>query len=649
MSVLAACKKGTQGSFMNFKIHARLLHPRFCSLYLFAGIFIISSTALRTVLLWESITNIGWAPLTLIKIYAVGLFYDLNACSYIMLPSAVYLTLASDKSFHSGVNRWLTRLTLAAATFIVLFDVTAEWFFWQEFESRFNFIAIDYLVYTREVVNNITQSYPVKSIIGLLLLVSVIAPLLSRKILRYAFASVSSFKQRLPAGAAVIMLPILSFVFIGSSTADVSANRYANELSQNGLFDLVAAFINNSLDYSDFYVTADNYEVFGHVRELLKEPDSRFIGSNVFDINRQITNDAKPRQYNLIILTVESLSSEFLEMSKNGAPLTPNLNALEKDGLVFTNLYATGTRTVRGLEAIALSVPPIPGQSIIKRPHNENLFSIGTVLAANGYDLKFIYGGRGYFDNMNYFFANNGFQTIDQTDFGRSEIHFKNAWGVCDEDLYTRVLREADISSRQRKPFCSIVMTTSNHRPFTYPQTIDIPSGSGRLGAVKYTDYAIGEFLKQAEQKPWFDDTYFVIIADHCASSAGKTDLPVNKYHIPLIIYAPKLVQAAHIDKLASQIDVAPTLLDLLGISYESKFFGADLLKSDPHRALVSTYQKLGLFNGNKLSVLEPKKLTQMFDVDTRNGSQSPTAQEKNLLLDAISYYQSASYLFEYH
>jgi phosphoglycerol transferase MdoB-like AlkP superfamily enzyme len=634
---------------MNMKIYAKFLHPRFYSLYLFAGIFLLASFILRTVLLWESVTSIGWSPLTVIKIYTIGLFYDVNVCFYITLPSAIYLTLASDKSFHSGLNRWLTSISLAAATFIVLFDVTAEWFFWQEFESRFNFIAIDYLIYTQEVINNIVQSYPVKPIIALLLLASATIPFFSRKVLSQAFASISSFKQRLPGGAVIVMLPMLSYLFIGSTTFNISRNRYANELSQNGLFDLMAAFINNSLDYTDFYVTQDNTGVFRHVRELLKEPDSRFINDNVSDIARRVTNEAKAKQYNLIILTIESLSEEFLTMAQNNGPLTPNLNTLEKDSLLFTNFYATGTRTVRGLEAITLSVPPIPGQSIIKRTHNENLFSIGTVLGKNGYDLKFIYGGRGYFDNMNYFFAHNGFETIDQTDFARNEIRFKNAWGVCDQDLYAKVLKEADKCFERHKPFCSIVMTTSNHRPFTYPQVIDIPSGSGRKGAVKYTDYAIGEFIQQAKRKPWFEDTYFVIIADHCASSAGKTDLPVSKYHIPFIIYAPKLLQPAQVDKLASQIDAAPTLLSLLGISYESKFFGQDLLKTDPQRAFVSTYEELGLFAENKLIILEPKKKCQTYDVDIRDGKQTIAVQDYALLSDAIAYYQSASYSFKHH
>ena len=163
--------------------------------------------------------------------------------------------------------------------------------------------------------------------------------------------------------------------------------------------------------------------------------------------------------------------------------------------------------------------PPTPGQSILRRPGNEGLFTIGSIFQDAGFDTRFIYGGYGYFDNMNNFFGNNGFDITDKG--GRFEpgdhftgarniiddqyIHFANAWGICDEDLYDAVIRDADVRYAKQQPFFDFVMTTSNHRPYTYPdKKIDIPSGSGRDGAVKYTDFAIGEFLKKVSSKPWF-------------------------------------------------------------------------------------------------------------------------------------------------
>jgi membrane-anchored protein YejM (alkaline phosphatase superfamily) len=194
-------------------------------------------------------------------------------------------------------------------------------------------------------------------------------------------------------------------------------------------------------------------------------------------------------------------------------------------------------------------------------------------------------------------------------------------------------------------------MTTSNHRPYTYPDgRIDIASGDGREGAVKYTDWAIGDFLAKARQKPWFDDTLFVFVADHCAGSAGKEDLPVANYHIPLFIHAPKWVQPREDTQLASQIDLAPTLLGLLGIDYESTFFGRDLRlpASNPPRVLIGNYQHLGLFDGSNLAILSPPKQMRRHD-DALGASRERTAGTDDLLIDRdIAYYQAASYAFRH-
>lgn len=238
------------------------------------------------------------------------------------------------------------------------------------------------------------------------------------------------------------------------------------------------------------------------------------------------------------------------------------------------------------------------------------MFSAGFITRSRGYENKFIYAGYGYFDNMNDFFSHNGFDIVDRSSFDDAEVSFSNAWGVCDEDLYDKSIKEADLSYERGKPFFNFVMTTSNHRPYTYPDgKIDIPSHSGRDGAVKYTDYAIGEFIKKAKSKPWFDNTIFLFVADHNGGSAGKSSLPLRRYKIPLILYAPKLIEPQRVDKLASQIDTMPTLFALLGWSYESLFYGNDIQSLDyKERTFIGNYQKLGLVRDGKLITLSPDR-----------------------------------------
>ncbi len=298
---------------------------------------------------------------------------------------------------------------------------------------------------------------------------------------------------------------------------------------------------------------------------------------------------------------------------------------------------------MRGLEAVTLSIPPTPGNSIVRRPGNDGLFTLGSVFQDRGYDTRFIYGGHGYFDNMNAFYEGNGFTIIDRNDFADSEVEFANVWGVCDEDLFKKVISEGDASFAAGKPFFSLIMTTSNHRPYTFPEgRIDMPSeGGGREAGVKYADYSVGRLIEWARTKPWFDNTLFVFVADHTAGSAGKMALTPAKYHIPLIFYAPGHIAPRVYDRMASQIDMAPVLLGLLNVSYTSKFYGEDLLnEAEPSaRAFISTYQKMGMLRDGEVVVLGPNRQTDAYTM----GEGTPVDPNASLLQDAIAYYQHAS------
>jgi phosphoglycerol transferase MdoB-like AlkP superfamily enzyme len=329
--------------------------------------------------------------------------------------------------------------------------------------------------------------------------------------------------------------------------------------------------------------------------------------------------------------------------------LTPELDKIAKQGLVFDRLYATGTRTVRGLEALSLGTPPIPGQAIVRRPHNQHLSTVGEYLEQQGVSTAFIYGGYGYFDNMNAYFSANDYKVFDRTNFDPKSIVMENVWGVADESLFDNTLQYVDKTVASSKPFFIQVMTTSNHRPYTFPEgRIDLPQGS-RKAAVKYTDYAIGRFLAQAKTKPWFDDTLFVIVADHCASVAGKTQLPVAKYHIPMIFYGPKIVKPNHFKSLVSQIDVPPTLLEVMGFHGLEHFFGQNVFeKSNPqNRAFISNYQSLGYYKNNQLIVLLPKQKVEAYQIDPSTFEAIKTKVNIELMREAIAYYQTAAVDFK--
>lgn len=623
------------------------LTSRFTGLLVAGVVFVAASLVLRVALCISAAGSIDAGVGSLARVFALGAVYDLATCAMAFAP-VVLLTLAiPDRLFRTKVSRYLIVGFYFIAVYVVLFDVAAEWFFWDEFTCRFNFVAVDYLVYTHELVGNIYESYHVGFILPAMLVLAAGIVFLTRRWFLRMFDEPSAMRQRLAPAAVWLAVAGLSLLLVSESWAAAGRNQINNELAKNGLSSLVNAFLNNSIDYQQFYISHDDKQVLQRLRKLIKTDNSTFVSDDPQDITRQITNEGPERQANVVVLVIESLSAEFMGVFGNNQHLTPNLDALSKECMFFTNFYATGTRTDRGLEAISLSIPPTPGRSLLKRPDNAGLFSIGHLFASRGYETKFIYGGFNRFDNMDGFFKGNGFATVERSDFRKDEITFANAWGVCDEDLFNRTLRECDASAARGKKFFSVVMTTSNHRPFTYPAKVDIPSGQGRSGGVKYADYALGDLLQKARQKPWFNDTVFVIVADHCASSAGKVEVPVDKYHIPLFIYAPAFISPRQVDKLAGQIDLAPTLLGLLHFSYESKFFGRDILQSGPGRVLLGNYQKVGLVSDGKLSLLMPVKQTKTYAVAAKQ-EQHLVKTDQELMDDTVSYYQGASYLLKH-
>jgi phosphoglycerol transferase MdoB-like AlkP superfamily enzyme len=622
--------------------------PRF--LLLVSGAWLAIFFLTRTVLL---LTHLDEAGSGFLSVFGIGLLYDFGFIAYAALPMGLYLLLCPPALWRTRGHRWFLQGLLTVSLFAMLFTAVAEWLFWDEFGVRFNFIAVDYLVYSDEVLNNLLESYPIGTLLSILAVLAVVLSLVLRKAFNAALdAPLPLLRGRLLNALGLLIVAGLSLQLLSQDTPRAQGgNAYQNELASNGPYQFFAAFRNNELDYPQFYSTLPAAVVAQQIRAELAEPNARFVGQDPQDIRRKIDNPGTPRKPNIVLVTIESFSAKYMGSNGDTRNLTPNLDVLRKQSLYFNNFYATGTRTDRGLEAITLAIPPTPGRSIVKRVGRESGFaSLGQQLNAVGYDSVFVYGGRGYFDNMNAFFSGNGYRVVDQSSVDESEIHFKNAWGMADEDLYNQTLKLADADYAKQQPFLLQLMTTSNHRPYTYPDNrIDIKSGNGRDGAVKYTDYAIGRFLDQARQKPWFDNTIFVFVADHTAGSAGKEDLPIANYQIPLFIYAPKLIEARETAQLASQIDLAPTLLGLLNLDYESTFFGRNLLQDNPlpPRVVVGNYQHLGLFDGKDLAILSPRQGMRRHDDALTESRESRSSADDPLITRAITYYQTASYGFK--
>lgn len=614
---------------------------RFAPAWLAAGVLVAVSGATRLLLFLREDVVVGAADW--VRIFGVGLGFDLVAACYVTAPMVLWLALVPDRVARSRAHRAAALVLFAAATFGALVLAVSEWLFWDEFGGRFNFIAVDYLLYTHEVLGNIWQSYPVGRLLLALAALAALIAVALRKPLSHGAAAPLPWRPALAAAGACALAVAGTLRWIDSDAHNVSPREAANELAANGLYEFFAANYRNELSYDRHYATVPTPEALSFVRASLGADGGA-------GVERRIRSGRAERRLNVVLVSVESLGAEFLGRYGNPADITPNLDRLAAESLWFSRVYATGNRTVRGLEALSLALPPTPGQSIVRRPNNDTLFSLGSVFEDKGYEVLFAYGGYGYFDNMNAFFDANDYRSVDRRSISASRIEFENVWGVADEHLFDQVLAEIDAAKAARpgRPVFAHVMTTSNHRPYTYPPgRIDIPSGTGREGAVKYSDHAIGRFLARARERPWFDDTVFVITADHGANARGTTRIPVDKYRIPLFVYAPKHVAPRRIDRLMSQIDIAPTLLGLLEFDYYSKFFGRDVLRAPPEsdRAFVANYQTLGYLKGERLALLHPKRKTEVFRVDAA-GNVVASVRDPAMVREAISFYSIASYVF---
>jgi phosphoglycerol transferase MdoB-like AlkP superfamily enzyme len=618
------------------------------------SLFFSLSLLSRLALLFTARHDVSW-DISVVGILACGFFYDMAAGLFAAAPWLFLGFIAPVRCLGSRSGQWLIAGLMLVFASIFIFISTSEWFFWDEFNARFNFIAVDYLIWTQEVLGNISESYPMIPILsGIVIAGGLVAWAMKRKgVFAWTANGTTTWADRCGGMAAGLGFTSLTFLFVSQSAMPAFANQFHSELAKNGCWSFFAAFKQMELDYTKWYPKLPQDEALAAAKKLLVTPNETAASPANDDLRRTIKCAGPEQRWNVILICMESLGADFMTYGGNPHGLTPTLDRLANESVFFENLYATGTRTVRGMEALTLNLPPTPGQAIIYRPEGTDLVTTFSPFLKRGYDCGFFYGGDGRFDFMNRYFSTAGCRLMDIGAWEKRDTTFKTSWGACDEDLFNKTISEADKADAAGKPFHYFCMTTSNHRPFDFPAgKIESPSHTGRDAAVKYSDWAVQDLLNKASKRPWFKNTLFVFCADHCASSAGKSELNVQKFHIPCMIYNPLLVHAQKIDALCSQIDVMPTVFGLLNWSHDTLGYGYDRLAPNaaslPNRAFISNYQKIALLQNGELAVLKPKTQTSLYEWDLKTRTLSPMGPESagGLLHDATAYYQSASWLF---
>jgi phosphoglycerol transferase MdoB-like AlkP superfamily enzyme len=627
------------------------------SRYGFAAFFCLSLVVVWSLLrlaLFLAFRPVGLSAVDVALAFLSGLHRDFFVALANTIPLLAWMLIVPDRSFPARWHRILLLGGCLLFWYAQIFLLFTEFFFFDEFKSRFNTVAVDYLLYPYEVFVNIWQSYHVGIIFAVCLVLS-LAWLITASVLFSGMWTRSfSTKSRLLHLLAALALAMVLAPSLNLKGAHVSADRTVNEVANNGSLSFAAAAWTHNLDYVAFYKTLPKDQAYQRTRRLLAAPGSQFLADGN-SILRRVAGETNRPRLNVVIFLEESLGSEFWGCLGRTNTLTPEMDKLAaQEGLLFTNLYASGNRTVRGFEGVLSSFPPLPGDSIVKRDRSDNVETIARVLKRDGYSTVFLYGGRGLFDGMRSFAVRNGYDRfVEQKHFEHPT--FTTIWGVCDEDLFARAVEEFRELNKSGQPFCGTILSVSNHKPFTYPKgkIPENPDWQMREHAVKYSDYALGRFFDAAKKEAFWTNTIFAVVADHGARVYGEQSIPIHSYEIPLIIAGPAVVKApARISQLGGSLDVPTTILGLLGRPYDSLFFGRDLLADPPAsgRALLNHNRDIGMLARDRLIVLGLRQTVEFYQGNPKTVDMSllsqPTEADRELEQDTMAIYQVADDLY---
>lgn len=622
----------------------RRLGPYSCVL----GFLLIGAATLgvsRAVLMgwqWERVDPTD----SMLSMLLQGLRSDLITLSLFAAPMVLLLPLFAIARRTQWWSYLCTAWLSVSLILIALLEFATPQFLY-EYDSRPNRLFIEYLVYPREVFAMLWTGYR-----GTLALMAIGLTAASYLIVRH-FRKYNGHDHGWRARTILMVWPIvvlLLFVMIRSSFQHRPANlatfafcddAMVNSLVANSAYSVLSAVysLKNESD-SRMYGDMPAPELIQRVRNGMGVDPSNFTSGELPTLHKQTASVRRARPLNLVIVLEESLGAGFVE-SLGGVPITPNFSGLANEGIWFEQLYATGTRSVRGIEAVVAGFPPTPALSVVKLSKSQRDFAtLASVLRRAGYRNEFVYGGESHFDNMRGFFLGNGFHDIvDQKDYEAPS--FVGSWGVSDEDLFKKGHARIQELHAAEQPFFMLIFSSSNHSPFEFPDgRIELHEQPKQTvhNAVKYADHALGEFLKVARTNSYWADTLVMVVADHDTRVYGDELVPVNKFHIPGAILGAD-TQPRRIHSTVSQIDLAPTLLSLLGVDSEHPFIGRDLTRTLaefgnsapllPPRAMMQFDQNFAWLQDDQVTVLLPDGDVRYFAYDRRAKSLEP-ASSKN-------------------
>ena len=558
---------------------------------------------------------------------------DLSLLAMVIAVPALLAPWLGHRAWPTRLTAWWLRLWWLL---YVLLEVSTPQFL-IEYDTRPNRLYFEYLTSPHEVAAMLWNGY--KLSVGLGLIVFALLGWVGFKLLPTRRPDARAVRGWLRPVATVLVFCVLFLAGRGTlqhrplnaSQVAFTNDAMVNTLPLNSLYNVLnaAMALGNERSASAVYGKMPDGEMNDIVRTT-----AGFTGAPIEpdypSLHKQTATRQDGKPLNLVIILEESLGAQFVG-SLGGAGYTPELDKLSNEGWWLERTYATGTRSARGLEAVTTGFLPTPAEAVLKLPRSQrDFFTLGALLDTFGYHTRFLYGGEAHFDNMRSFFFGNGFnEVVDRASF-KTKPAFVGSWGASDEDMFNelhqRLLDDGD------KPTLTVAFSVSNHTPWEYPAGRITPEGepASNANAVRYADWSIGQFFAKAKASPYWDHTVFLIVADHDARVFGASLVPVRHFHIPALILGAG-VPVKKDEHIVSQIDLAPTLLSLIGISSEHPMLGADLTQRYPDRAIMQYGDNYGYLNGDTMLVLRPNQPATQYHYGVQGEKLDPQAVDPQL------------------
>lgn len=360
------------------------------------------------------------------------------------------------------------------------------------------------------------------------------------------------------------------------SQAYYCEDPFLNQLGVNPVFNLLTSTLDDARKENRTLKLMSEEEAIANTQIFLNREGIE----NISPIARKVIADTVPTRQNVVFIFMESLSAQLMKAYKQNKNLTPYLDSLYHESLCFDQIWSAGIHTNHGMYSTLYSFPTIMKRNAMKGSVIPVYSGLPTVLKENGYHNLFFMTHESQYDNMNAFFRTNGFDEIyAEENYPKEKI--ANHFGVQDDFLYEYALPILNERAKSGQPFFTVLLSISNHPPYVIPDYFQPKSLKIEDQIVEYADWSIRQFMTKAQKQPWFDNTLFVFMGDHGKLvDTPENEMPESYNHVPLMIYG-KHLPAKKINRYGGQIDVTPTLLGMLGISYTQNNFGIDLLKEE--------------------------------------------------------------------